>query len=161
MLFLIWRSFTVIVFAIAAILTNLPYDFSRAFAQGSKDGSLEVIAPFVRAMPGGAKVGAGYLKIRNSSDQPDRLLAVESPDAKSVQIHIMTHEGGIMKMRQLSEGLLLLPKSTTELGPGGLHLMFLEPLAPFKLGGAIKVTLAFEKAGQLEVTFGVKPIGAR
>lgn len=126
-----------------------------------KVGQLEVFEPFVRAMPGNAKVGAGYVKIRNVGDQPDRLVAVESSAAKSVEVHNMSHEGGVMKMWRLSDGLVLPPKSTTELGPGGLHLMFMEPLAPFKLGETVRATLAFENAGKLEVSFQVKPIGSR
>lgn len=145
---------------IAAFVTIL-WIGTQVAAQNSNAGRLEAIEPYVRAMPTAAKVGAGYVKVRNTGDQPDRLLAVESTAARAVEIHTMTNENGVMKMRQLSEGLLLPPQSTVELGPGGLHLMFMEPIVAFKLGETVKATLVFEKAGKLEVTFTTKPMGAR
>lgn len=134
---------------------------ARAVAQGASVGQIEVVEPYVRAMPSAAKVGAGYVKFRNVGEQPDKLLAVETIAARSVEIHSMTHDGGVMKMRQVEGGLSLPPRSTTELGPSGLHLMFMEPRAPFKVGEVVKTTLVFEKAGRLEVTFAVKAMGAR
>lgn len=74
---------------------------ARAVAQGASVGQIEVVEPYVRAMPSAAKVGAGYVKFRNVGEQPDKLLAVETIAARSVEIHSMTHDGGVMKMRQV------------------------------------------------------------
>ncbi len=146
---------------IATAIAVVSQHSKRAVAQSASVGQIEVIEPYVRAMPSAAKVGAGYAKIRNAGEQPDKLLAVETTVARSVEIHSMTHDGGVMKMRQVEGGLSLPPRSTIELGPSALHLMFMEPRAPFKVGETVKTTLVFEKAGSLEVTFAVKPMGAR
>ena len=152
---------TLMALAIICMLAVVFHRFAPAHAQNLKVGALEVVEPFVRAMPGGAQVGAGYLKIRNSGDQLDRLIAVESAAAKSVEIHEMVQDGGVVKMRRLGDGLQLPPNATTELAPSGLHLMFTEPRTPFKLGEVVKATLVFEKAGRIEIAFTVKPMGAR
>ena len=46
-----------------------------------KAGDLLVMHPVVRATPGGAKVGGGYLTVRNIGSVPDRLVAIESSRA--------------------------------------------------------------------------------
>ncbi len=156
---LILRRMATVVIATAIAMMS-PFS-ARAVAQSVSVGQIEVIEPYVRAMPSAAKVGAGYAKFRNAGEQPDKLLAVETTAARIVEIHSMTHDDGVMKMRQVEGGLSLPPQSIIELGPSGLHLMFIEPRAPFKVGEAVKATLVFEKAGRLEVSFGVKPMGAR
>ena len=50
---------------------------------------------------------------------------------------------------------------TVVLKPGGLHIMFLNLPGPLKQGEKFTAQLSFEKAGKVEVTFDVQPIGAR
>lgn len=121
--------------------------------------SISIVTPFVRAMPPAARVGGGYMVIRNDSGVADRLLAARSPGAKGVEIHSSTMEGGISRMRHLMEGVPVPPNSDTALVPGGLHLMFIEPDAPFTVGQTIPVTLVFERAGAIEVSFEVRTGG--
>lgn len=146
---------------IATAIAVVSQHSTRSVAQSTSVGQIEVIEPFVRAMPSAARVGAGYLKFRNAGEQPDKLLAVETTAARSVEIHSVTRDGGVMRMRKVEGGLSLPPRSTVELGPSGLHLMFIGPQSPFKVGETVKSTLVFERAGRLEVTFSVKPMGAR
>jgi periplasmic copper chaperone A len=104
--------------------------------------------------PAGAKVAAGYLDIRN--DGPDDVLtAVEIAGALQVEIHEMTMDGGMMKMRKLAAGLPLPAGQTTSLAPGGNHLMvFLNgPLPPNATEMAI---LHFANAPSQTVTFQVQ-----
>ena len=55
----------------------------------------------VCAMPPGATVSAGYLRIRNAGPTADRLLSASSPAAKSVELHETTMTDGDMQMREL------------------------------------------------------------
>jgi len=121
--------------------------------------AISIVTPFVRAMPPAARVGGGYMVIRNNAGVADRLLAAQSSSAKGVEIHISTMEGGISRMRHLTEGVPVPPNSDTALVPGGLHLMFIEPGAPFAVGQTIPVTLVFERAGVIEVSFEVRTGG--
>lgn len=126
-----------------------------------KLGSLVIEAPWTRATPGGARVAGGYLKITNNGDQPDRLVGGSIAAAADVEVHEMALVDGLMKMRHLSMGLEIKPGETVELKPGSYHLMFLGLSAPLTAGQVHKGTLRFEKAGSVEVSFQVAPIGAR
>ncbi|APP75488.1 transporter [Xanthomonas vesicatoria ATCC 35937] len=113
-----------------------------------------------RATPPGAPVAGGYLTLRNQSATPDRLVAVESPASAQVEIHEMTMDAGVMKMRHLEQGLVLPPGKDVVLGNGGTHLMFIAPHAPFEQGKPVVATLVFEHAPRVEVQFDVRPMGA-
>lgn len=126
-----------------------------------KAGSLTIEQPWTRATPGGAKVAGGYLRVTNAGPSPDRLLAASIPLAGRGEIHEMSNEGGVMKMRPVEGGLEIKPGQSVELKPGGYHVMFLDLTAGLREGEAVRGTLTFEKAGTVEVTFAVSGIGAR
>jgi copper(I)-binding protein len=134
----------------------------RAVAKQSyKLGQLVIEAPWARATPEAAQVGGGYLKITNSGKEPDRLIGGSLPVATSVEVHQMTMSNGVMKMRNMDQGLEIKPGQTIELKPGSYHLMFNGLHEGLKQGQTIKGTLQFEKAGSIEVEFQVAPIGAK
>ena len=64
-------------------------------------------------------------------------------------------------MRPVENGLTIEPGKTVKLAPGGYHLMMLELKAPLKQGDKLPVTLEFEKAGKVAVSFDVEGIGAQ
>ncbi|PYE89339.1 copper chaperone PCu(A)C [Phyllobacterium leguminum] len=125
-----------------------------------KAGPIAISGAFIRAMVPGAKVGGGYIKLDNKGGEADRLVAATSPAAKRVEIHEMTMENDVMKMRQLKDGIDLPAGGTVELKPGGMHLMFMDVIKPFKKGDTVPVTLQFQKAGTVDVTFKVGAAGA-
>jgi periplasmic copper chaperone A len=134
------------------------------FAQGAsktyKVGSLVIEAPWARATPAGARVGGGYVKITNTGQQPDRLVGGSLPVASEVEVHEMTMNDGVMKMRKL-DGLEIKPGQSVELKPGGYHLMFTGLKEGLKDKQTLKGTLLFEKAGSVEIEYQVAPIGAQ
>jgi copper(I)-binding protein len=123
-------------------------------------GDLLIDTPWTRATPGGAKVGAGYMSIVNRGDASDRLVAGKSDISERVEIHTMTMEGGVMRMRQLKDGLVLAPKSITELKPGGYHVMFIGLKRAIAKDDKVAVQLTFEKAGSVDLTLTAAAIGA-
>ncbi|MGF9763609.1 DUF1775 domain-containing protein [Microvirga sp. 0TCS3.31] len=124
-----------------------------------KAGSLTLEQPWSRATPGGAKVGGGYLRITNTGTAPDRLIGGSFPLASKVEVHEMRLEGDVMRMKAVEGGLEIKPGATVELKPGGLHLMFVDLKEPLKEGQILKGTLAFEKAGPVEVEYTVRGMG--
>jgi copper(I)-binding protein len=68
-------------------------------------GDLTVSSPWTRATPGGAKIAGGYLKITNNGSAPDRFVGAKSAEADHVEIHEMSMNDGVMKMRPLPNGL--------------------------------------------------------
>ncbi|MDB5598284.1 MAG: hypothetical protein JWN71_328 [Xanthobacteraceae bacterium] len=123
-------------------------------------GDLKIVQPWVRETPKGAKVGGGYLTITNTGSTPDRLIGGATPAAGRFEIHVMSMDNGVMKMRQMENGIEIKPGETVELKPGGLHLMMMDLKQPFAKGGEIKGTLRFEKAGSVDVVFPVQGMGA-
>src|SRR4051812_19648622 len=127
-----------------------------SFAQPKSD--LQIEKPWARATVAGAAVGGGYLTVRNAGAAADRLVGASSPASARVEIHEMTMEKDVMRMRQVN-GVEVPAKGAVELKPGGFHLMLIELKAPLKQGDKVPVTLRFEKAGEVKTELGVE--GAR
>jgi periplasmic copper chaperone A len=131
-----------------------------AAAQEFKAGSIEIDNPWSRATPKGAKVAAGYLVIKNTGTDPDRLVGGTSPAAGKVEVHEMSMDKGVMKMRPVSGGLEIKPGESVELKPGSFHLMMFDLKQQIENGKPFKASLNFEKAGPVEVQFNVVAPGA-
>jgi periplasmic copper chaperone A len=134
-------------FAIAAF--TLAHSF--AAENSIKSGDIIVSSPWARAMLPGQATGGGYLTIENTGSAADSLVSVTSPNAAIVEIHQMSMDENVMKMRQITDGLEIIGGGKVELSPGGLHLMFKHVQAPFRAGDTVKVTLEFTKAGKIDV----------
>ena len=130
-------------------------------AEEVKAGDLVITQAWSRATPGGAKVGGGYLTIENKGATPDRLIGGSADVAGKVQVHEMTVNNGVMTMRQLDKGLTIEPGKTVKLAPGGYHLMLLDLKSPLRQGDKLAVTLEFEKAGKVKLSFDVQAVGAQ
>jgi uncharacterized protein YcnI len=126
-----------------------------------KAGALTIEEPWSRVTPGGAKVGGGYLRITNTGSTPDRLVGGSFPLASRVEVHEMSLDGTVMRMKPVEGGLEIKPGETVEFKPGGYHLMFVDLKEPLKEGQTHKGTLVFEKAGTVEVTYPVRGMGGQ
>jgi hypothetical protein len=132
-----------------------------AHAEDVTVGNLKISTPWARATPKGASVGGAYLTITNTGNVPDRLVGGLSDVSSHFEIHEMSMENGVMKMRLLGKGLEIKPGQTVEFKPGGYHVMFVGLKAPFEEGQHVKATLEFEKAGNIAVDFAVRGMGAQ
>jgi copper(I)-binding protein len=132
-----------------------------AQAEDFTAGSLKISAPWVRATPHGATVGGGYLTITNTGSTPDRLVSGTSDISARFEIHKMSMDNGVMKMRPVPNGVEIKPGQTVEINPGGYHVMFIGLKKPLEQGQQIQAMLKFEKAGNVAINFTVEPIGAR
>lgn len=131
-----------------------------ATAHEFKLGAIEIAHPNARPTAAGQSVGAGYLKLVNKG-VADRLISATTPAASAVELHSMSMDGNVMKMRQI-DAIDLPAGQTVELKPGGLHLMLMGLKAPLKDGDRLPMTLKFEKAGTVEVSVLVeKPDGTK
>jgi periplasmic copper chaperone A len=123
----------------------------------AQTGPVEIKNAWAGATPGKAETGAAYLTLE--SPIPDRLTGVSTPVAKKAELHTMTMEGGIMKMRPL-DGIDLPAGQPVTLKPGAMHIMLLGLTQPLVAGQSFPLTLSFEKAGTREVTVSVEKAGA-
>jgi periplasmic copper chaperone A len=145
--------------ALATLLSTVAA--AGALAHGFKVGALEIGHPWSRATPAGAPVAGGFLFVTNGGTAADRLVAVTSDAADKVEIHEMSMDGGVMKMRALDKGLEIPAGAKVELKPGSYHVMFIGLKKPFVKGDMVKGTLAFEKAGKVDVEFKVEDMATK
>ena len=123
-------------------------------AHSYKVGAIDIDHPNARPTAAGQSVGGGFMTFVNKG-AADRLLSAKTAVATSVQVHSMTMDGNVMKMRQL-DALELPAGQTVELKPGAYHLMLVGLKAPLKSGDTFAMTLKFDKAGEVVVTVNVE-----
>lgn len=114
-------------------------------------GDLVISGAFTRATLPNAPVAGGFLTITNTGAAPDRLIGAKADIAKETQIHEMAMEGDVMKMRQLTDGIVIPAGETVTLAPGGLHIMFMGLNSAIGEGDAVPVILTFENAGTVTI----------
>jgi hypothetical protein len=133
-----------------ALVTNL-FFMLDVFAQ-SNTNSIQIIKPIVRVSAPGQSMSSAYFQIQNKGTTADKLVGVTFSHAKEVQIHEMKMDMDRMMMRQINF-IEIPPNGSVELKPGGYHLMLMGLDNPIKEGEQLKMTLQFEKAGKVDVTF--------
>ena len=132
---------------------------SAALPHDYKIGELEIVHPYTRPTPPKAPVSGGYLTIRNTGAEDDRLIGGSAPFAGKVEVHEMKMEGDVMKMREIAGGLVIPAGGEVTLEPGGLHIMFMQLNEQIKEGKSYAATLQFEKSGSVEVEFSTEEQG--
>ncbi|MEP9375044.1 copper chaperone PCu(A)C [Mesorhizobium sp. KR1-2] len=127
------------------------------WAHEFKAGDIEIIHPWSRAAPEGAKVAAGYLVLKNNGSSPDRLISVTAEIAGKTEIHEMAVDAkGVMTMRPVAGGIEVPAGGEVELKPGSFHIMFMDLKKLPKQGETFAGTLTFEKAGTVNVRYSVE-----
>ncbi|MFA6153267.1 copper chaperone PCu(A)C [Mesorhizobium sp.] len=130
------------------------------WAHEFKVGDIEIVHPWSRATPEGAKVAAGYLVLKNHGETADRLVAATGELAGVTQVHEMAVDAnGVMTMKQLADGLEIPAAGEVALKPGSFHIMFMDLKKPVRQGQSFRGTLTFEKAGTVEVEYSVDAMG--
>lgn len=122
--------------------------------------AVSITGPWTRETAQGQSAGGGFMTIANPGSAPDRLVSGTSPAAGEVQIHTVSMDGGVMRMRQLEDGLEIPAGGTVELKPGSFHIMLIDLAQPLKAGSKVPLVLHFEKAGDIEVELDIRPVTA-
>jgi periplasmic copper chaperone A len=106
---------------------------------------VEVTGAWVRATVPGQQVAGAYLTIRSA--RAAKLIGVKSPVAKSAEIHSMSNDGGVMRMRKL-DGLALPAEERVALEPGGNHIMLLDIKRQLQPGEKVQIALTVSQGGK-------------
>lgn len=85
---------------------------------------LNIEDAMARAVPPTAKMSAAFMTLTNNADTDLAVVSAESSVAKAVELHNNTMTDGKMKMRQVNQ-IDLPANQTTELKPGGQHVMLI------------------------------------
>ena len=124
-----------------------------------KAGDLRIGHPYTRTTPPGATTAGAYLSIDNKGKAADKLVRASSPAAGLVELHSMSMDGNVMRMRAVP-AIEVAPGATVKLAPGGLHVMLQELKRPLKKGVRVPLTLVFERAGEVKVELAVEDAAA-
>ncbi|MCC7046907.1 MAG: copper chaperone PCu(A)C [Alphaproteobacteria bacterium] len=145
---MIVRALFFLVLALAAAIGP------SALAQQFKSGPMLVEHPYARVSA--ARNGAAYVTLVNTGNQPDRLIRVASPRADKVEMHTMTMDGDIMRMRQVT-AIDVPVQGKVEMRPGeGLHIMLVGLKGALTAGERFPLSLEFEHSGKIDVTVAVE-----
>lgn len=128
--------------------------------QGVTVNDIAIHRPWARETAPAQTVGGGFVTLANKGSLEDRLISAEASVAGQVQLHTMIMDSGIMRMRQVQDGIRIPAKGTVTLRPGGFHLMFMQLKRPLRQGESFPVTLHFQRAGRITVRFAVQSISS-
>lgn len=139
---------------------SLGLGVGAASAHEFSSKTVTISHPWARATPPGATVGAAYLEIAASKAGGDKLIGGRADIAGRVEIHTHERSGDVVKMKQV-DALAVKAGKSVVLKPSGDHIMLVDLKQPLKEGDLLKMTLSFEKAGDIEVEATVEPVGAK
>jgi copper(I)-binding protein len=126
-------------------------------AMAQRAGDIEVTQ--AQALPSipGARNGGGFLTIVNHGKADDRIVAAASPVCGHVELHTMSMENNVMRMREVGD-IPLPAGKTLRMQPGsGYHLMFMDLKEPLKVGATVPVAVKLAGGGQLQLHLKVEP----
>lgn len=89
----------------------------------------------------------GMVSFAITSKQDATLIGITSTACKSVEIHSMTHDNGMMKMREMKTVALPAGKAV-DFEKRGYHLMLIGLNSPLKEGGNVPLTLHIKNKNQ-------------
>lgn len=116
------------------------------------DEPFKVEGAYARAVGASAMAGAAFMEITNQSGQDDVLIAAKTNASAMAELHTHIEDGdGIMMMRQIEGGIKLAAGQTITMKRGGDHVMLMGLNDGLDAGETVKITLTFEKAGEIVV----------
>ena len=111
------------------------------FLAFSAQAQVTVKDAWVRATVAQQKATGAFMQLQSAQDA--KLISAQSPVAGLVEVHEMSMDGGVMKMRAVP-GLELSAGKAVELKPGGYHVMLMDLKGQVKDGDTVPVTLVVE-----------------
>lgn len=122
---------------------------------------VKVDGPWVRGTVAGQKATGAFMAITASDGAA--LVSASSPVAGVVELHTMSMDDGVMRMRPVPKIDLPAGKAV-ELKPGGYHVMLMDLKQPLKTGDIVPITLKVEgkdkSLSTLDVKAEVRPLNA-
>lgn len=134
-----------------------------SFASGTAlaQTHVEVKDAWVRATVSQQKTTGAFMQLNAKQDA--RLVEVRSPVAGTVEIHEMSMENNIMRMRAVP-GVDLPAGKSVDLKPGGYHIMLINLKRPINAGELVPMTLVVEgkdkKRENIELRVPARPLNS-
>ena len=123
---------------------------------GSAADSIAVIDPYARAVPPMQPNSAVFMRLENSGAE-HALVAARSQVSDVVELHTHRKVDGMMKMRRI-ERIGIPAQASTELKPGGLHIMLIGLKRQLEPGQHVPLTLMFEDGSSKDIVVPVRKV---
>lgn len=128
--------------------TRLSTALAASLLAMSAQAQVTVKDAWVRATVPQQQATGAFMQLQAAQDS--KLVSASSPLTPHVEVHEMSMQGDVMKMRQVPN-IALPAGKTVELKPGGYHVMLLDLKQQVKEGASVPLTLVIEgKDGKRE-----------
>jgi len=145
------RTLRNFLFCAALLVSALSPACARECVPQVRDG-------WVRLLPGGMPMQAGFGRIENHCAMPATIVGARSAMHGSAELHETKIVDGVSRMRAVPE-LRIGPDDAAVLKPGGLHLMLMDPRTPLQPGSRIAVEFTLGDGRKLLGEFVVRNAG--
>ena len=122
-------------------------------ASAASAADVKVENAWIRAPAPAQKTASAYVELTSSANAA--LVAASSPLAERVELHSMTLDGGVMRMRPLPR-IDLPAGKTVKLAPNGMHLMLFNPKQPLKPGDKLPLVLSVQPSSGAATTLRIE-----
>ena len=109
-------------------------------ARGFACNGLSVEHGWVREPPPGSGVAAAFMTLHNTGATQIQITEVRSSRFDRVMMHESLTADGTARM-VAHDRIAIAPNSATQLTPGGLHLMLMQPKSPIREGQRVDLEL--------------------
>lgn len=149
--------------SVALVATSLtacaPAADQSAAEDQAKVAAISLVDGWVRVSEYSDHVGGmtgAFAEITNNTDAEVTLVGGSSEIAGMVEVHEVVMIDDEMKMQAKEGGITIAPGETVTLEPGGLHVMLMGLNKSLLGGEEVTLTLDFEGADDVEVTWPAK-----
>lgn len=118
---------------------------------------LSVNNAYIRTMPPGQTMTAGFLTVTNNSLKRCQLLSGTSSISPRIEFHEHQHAQGMMQMRQV-DSVVVAAGQTVTFSPGALHLMLYEIDEPLVAGDTTQMEIASDQCGAISFTAEIRSL---
>ncbi|SDK80080.1 hypothetical protein SAMN05192566_2476 [Methylophilus rhizosphaerae] len=123
----------------------------------SAHADLQVLDAWVKPTMPGQPVAGAYMTL--VADKETEIVDLSSPVAGKTEVHSMSMQGNVMKMKRLAR-VKLKAGEKMELKPGGFHIMLMELNHQIKEGEVVPISLVTQDGSGKKTTVSVKAIAA-
>ena len=121
-----------------------------------KPKTIEISNAYSLETPEGFPIAAVFMTIENKTDIDDRLIGFETSYGNRAELHTMSVQNDIMRMRKV-DAYNLASGQTHSLKPGADHIMIFGIENTLKSTDTFEGTAVFEQAGKVPVKLTIRP----
>jgi copper(I)-binding protein len=121
---------------------------------------IEIVDVYAFATPQANPAAAVFMTVHNHGIAGDKMVGFTLAENMRTELHTMTMENEIMRMRKV-DGYDLGANKTVSLIPMGHHVMVFDRVTDWNVGDVVNGTVIFENAGNVPVEIHIKSRGEK